>query len=127
MPNWNGAVNKLGHAANNVLQSGPLMAANDWWADQITASLASLLVGIFFCWLLRRELIPIARIQHRLAHIRQVQHLACEAFQTNRKSAVRRHTQLKHRKMAFESCGVDDGNAKPAPDRPADGVAVLRW
>ena len=43
------------HAANNVLQSGPLIVPGGWWADQLTAVLASILIGAIFCWLLVRR------------------------------------------------------------------------
>jgi len=44
----------LAHAANNTLQSGPLVVAGGWSPDQFTACLASVLIGAFFCWLLLR-------------------------------------------------------------------------
>jgi membrane protease YdiL (CAAX protease family) len=44
----------LAHAANNVLQSGPLIVPNGWLADQITALSASLIAGTVFAWLLIR-------------------------------------------------------------------------
>jgi len=45
----------LCHAANNTLQSGPLIVPNGWWTDQLTAILASIAVGTIFCWLLVRR------------------------------------------------------------------------
>jgi membrane protease YdiL (CAAX protease family) len=35
----------LAHAANNTIQSGPLLLPSNWFADQLTAVLASILVG----------------------------------------------------------------------------------
>ncbi len=45
----------LAHAANNVLQSGPLIVPGGWLADQLTAVLASILIGAIFCWMLVRR------------------------------------------------------------------------
>ncbi len=45
----------LAHAANNTLQSGPLIVAGGWWPDQFTACLVSVLAGAIFCWLLLRR------------------------------------------------------------------------
>lgn len=45
----------LCHAANNTLQSGPLVVPNGWWPDQLTGVLASIVVGTIFCWLLIRR------------------------------------------------------------------------
>jgi membrane protease YdiL (CAAX protease family) len=45
----------MAHAANNVLQSGPLIVPNGWWIDQLTACLVSILVGTVFCWMLVRR------------------------------------------------------------------------
>lgn len=45
----------LCHAANNTLQSGPLIVPNGWWTDQFTGILASIAVGTIFCWLLVRR------------------------------------------------------------------------
>jgi len=45
----------LCHAANNTLQSGPLMVPNGWWTDQLTGILASITVGTIFCCLLIRR------------------------------------------------------------------------
>ena len=35
----------LAHAANNTIQSGPLLLSSNWFADQLTSILASILVG----------------------------------------------------------------------------------
>ena len=48
---WPGA---LAHAANNVLQSGPLMVPNNWQMDQLTSILSALAIGSIFAWLLLR-------------------------------------------------------------------------
>jgi membrane protease YdiL (CAAX protease family) len=45
----------LGHAANNVLQFGPLLLPNGWRIDQLTACVASIALGAIFCWLLVRH------------------------------------------------------------------------
>lgn len=46
----------LAHAANNVLQSGTPIVANDWRVDQIAGTLASIVIGATCAWLLiRRE------------------------------------------------------------------------
>jgi membrane protease YdiL (CAAX protease family) len=46
----------LAHAANNVLQSGTPIVANDWRVDQIAGTLASIVIGAICAWLLiRRE------------------------------------------------------------------------
>jgi len=45
----------LCHAANNTLQSGPLVVPNGWWTDQLTGIMASIAVGAIFCWLLVRR------------------------------------------------------------------------
>jgi len=60
----------LAHAANNVLQSGPLMVPGGWWMEQLTAVVASNLVGAVFCWMLFR----ISRISpgHRGAECREI-------------------------------------------------------
>jgi len=45
----------MAHAANNVLQSGPLIVPNGWWQDQLTAVLASIVLGTIFYWMLVRR------------------------------------------------------------------------
>jgi membrane protease YdiL (CAAX protease family) len=45
----------LAHAANNTIQSGPLLLPSNWFSDQLTAILASILVGAAACALLYRQ------------------------------------------------------------------------
>jgi len=45
----------LAHAANNTIQSGPLLLPSNWFADQLTSILASILVGAAACALLYRQ------------------------------------------------------------------------
>jgi uncharacterized protein len=45
----------LAHAANNTIQSGPLLLPSNWFADQLTSILASILVGAAACALLHRQ------------------------------------------------------------------------
>jgi membrane protease YdiL (CAAX protease family) len=42
----------LTHAANNTIQSGPLLLPSNWFADQLTSILASVLIGTAACALL---------------------------------------------------------------------------
>lgn len=45
----------LAHGANNVLYAGLLIVPNNWFADQLTAILAAIGLGIFFAWRLAKE------------------------------------------------------------------------
>src|SRR5215469_6900945 len=56
--------------------------------------------------------IPVAWIEDGLPHIRKIQNLTRQALQANRKSAMRRHSQIEHGEMALEIGRVDRSGAQ---------------
>ena len=55
----------LAHAANNTLQSGPLIVPGNWVGDQLTGILASLMIGVAAATLLRRQKAGLAKARDR--------------------------------------------------------------
>jgi hypothetical protein len=51
---------------------------------------------------LRRDVVPIARIECGFANILQAQNLSRQTFEADREATVRRHSQVKHPQMTFE-------------------------